>query len=57
MLYVLETNPGGYTWHLSSRHARHPDLEPDYASARYAQFGALDVVADQLIIKTRTEAK
>jgi len=56
MLYVLETNPGGYTWHLSSSHARHPDLDPGYASARYAQFGALDVVADQLIIKTRSAA-
>jgi glutathione synthase/RimK-type ligase-like ATP-grasp enzyme len=55
-LYILETNPGGAIWHLSSQFAHKPGHDPDYAKAKYAQFGALDVVADQLIIRTRAEA-
>ena len=54
-VYVFECNPGGNTWHLSSeigkftRHGRH-------RRALYNQFGALDVVAEALIEKTRVEA-
>ncbi len=55
-LFILETNPGGYTWHLSSEHSR-TTVDPDYEKARYSQFDALDVVADMLIHKTRTEAR
>ena len=54
-LYILEVNPGGAVWHFSSDFTRRRgDLT--YDAARYAQFNALDVVADQLIVKTRTEA-
>lgn len=56
-LYVIETNPGGYTWHLSSRHSRRPGYDPAFAEAKYSQFGALDVVAEQLIARTRAEAR
>jgi hypothetical protein len=56
-LYILETNPGGYTWHLSSNYSRRPGFDPQFAEAKYAQFAALDVVADQLIAKTRAEAR
>jgi hypothetical protein len=56
-LFVIETNPGGYTWHLSSNHSRRPGYDPDFASAKYAQFGALDVLAEQLIARTRAEAR
>jgi hypothetical protein len=53
-LYVLEVNPHGAVWHLSSPFAK--KIEPEYARARYAQFNALDRAADLLIQKTRTEA-
>jgi hypothetical protein len=53
-LFVLEFNPSGLTWHLSS---------PYFALAResfnlslYAQFDALAIVAEALIEKTRSEA-
>jgi hypothetical protein len=55
-LYVLETNPGGAVWHLSSDFARPPGYDRAYAARRYAQFNALDVVARQLIARTRAEA-
>jgi hypothetical protein len=50
-LYVPEVNPHGAVWHLSS-HTR----DPEYVRGRYAQFNALDLAADLLIQKTRTEA-
>jgi hypothetical protein len=53
-LYVLEVNPHGSVWHLSSSLAK--NLDPEYARARYAQFNALELAADLLIQKTRTEA-
>ena len=55
-LYILETNPGGAVWHLSSDFANTPDRDPKYRTERYTQFNALDIVADQLILKTRAEA-
>jgi hypothetical protein len=55
-LWILETNPGGYTWHLSSPHSRADGFDPDYVNARYAQFDALEVAAETLIAKTRTAA-
>ena len=60
-LYILETNTAGAVWHLSSLAyldylERFAGLGPDYLRARYAQFGALDVVAGQLIERTRAEA-
>lgn len=56
-LFVIETNPGGYTWHLSSNYSRRPGYDPAFAEAKYTQFGALDVVAGQLIARTRAEAR
>lgn len=53
-LYVLEVNPHGAVWHFSSPFAK--DLDPEYIRERYAQFNALDLAADLLIQKTRTDA-
>ncbi len=53
-LYVLEVNPHGAVWHLSSPFSE--NLDPEYVRARYAQFNALDLAADLLIQKTRAEA-
>ena len=50
-LYVPEVNPHGAVWHTSS-HTK----DPEYVRGRYAQFNALDLAADLLIQKTRTEA-
>ncbi len=54
-LYVLEVNPHGNVWHLSSPFAK--KVDPEYVRARYAQFNALDRAADLLIQKTRTDAR
>jgi hypothetical protein len=53
-LYVLEVNPHGAVWHLSSPFSK--DADPAYVRSRYAQFNALDLAADLLIQKTRAEA-
>jgi hypothetical protein len=53
-LYVLEVNPHGAVWHLSSPFSK--DADPAYVRSRYAQFNALDLAADLLIRKTRAEA-
>jgi hypothetical protein len=53
-LYVLETNPTGYTWHLSSRLGK--IAQQRLGIDRYAQFDALSVAADALIERTRAEA-
>lgn len=53
-LFVLEVNPGGLTWHISSDYGR--GLQRKYALDLAAQFGALDVIADALIEATRREA-
>jgi hypothetical protein len=53
-LVVLEMNSGGWTWHLSSDHGIHQqhDQHLDY----YAQYNALNVVADALANVTRRKA-
>jgi hypothetical protein len=53
-LYVLEVNPHGAVWHLSSTLAKR--MDPEHVRERYAQFNALDLAADLLIQKTRAEA-
>jgi hypothetical protein len=53
-LHVLEANPHGAVWHLSSPLAKRTD--PEHVRERYAQFNALDLAADLLIQKTRTDA-
>jgi hypothetical protein len=53
-LYVLEVNPHGVVWHLSSEFIK--NLDPEYVRERYTQFNALDLAADLLIQKTRAEA-
>jgi glutathione synthase/RimK-type ligase-like ATP-grasp enzyme len=54
-LYVMEINPIGDTWHFSSLAAKN-FYTAEYVRALYAQFGALDRVAQLLIEKTRAEA-
>jgi hypothetical protein len=54
-LYVLETNPNGYTWHLSSNLGK--SVQQRVGIDRYAQFDALSVAADVLIERTRAEAE
>ena len=53
-LWVLEVNPGGSTWHISSDYAA-PQREK-FGLDLHAQFGALDIIADALIDVTRREA-
>ena len=52
---ILEVNPRGESWHLSSNFAKHT-FTPGHRAELYEQFGALDVVAEALIEKTRGEA-
>jgi hypothetical protein len=53
-LYVLETNPGGFTWHISSPTSmRYP---PEVRDGLYSQFNALETAADVLVERTRGEA-
>jgi len=54
-LYVLEINPEGHTWHLSSELGKLAQERQNID--RYAQFDALSVAADALIEKTRAEAE
>jgi hypothetical protein len=54
-LHVLEVNPHGAVWHLSSPLAK--TMDPEHVRERYAQFNALDLAADLLIQKTRAEAR
>jgi hypothetical protein len=51
-LWVLEANPHGAVWHLSSSIPK----TPEHKRELYAQFNALDRAADLLIEKTRAEA-
>lgn len=55
-LYITETNPSGYVWHFSSVYGE-KIFPPDFRASMYAQFNALDRIADILIEKTRAEAK
>jgi hypothetical protein len=54
-LFVMEVNPKGDTWHLSSLLNKNFFTE-QHTRDLYAQFGALDRVAQSLIEKTRAEA-
>lgn len=55
LLYGIEVNSAGFTWHLSSDYTQ-PQREK-YGLDPYGQFGALDVIADALIDVTRREAE
>jgi hypothetical protein len=54
-LSILEVNPKGESWHLSSDFAVRT-FPPEHRAALYAQHDALSVVADALIAKVRAEA-
>ena len=54
-LFVMEVNPKGDTWHLSSYLKTDPFTE-QHRRDLYAQFDALDRVSQLLIEKTRAEA-
>jgi hypothetical protein len=54
-LYVLEVNPGGATWHLSSNLGKR--LQERNGYSYYEQFDAISVIADRLIHFTRREAE
>lgn len=53
-LWVIEANPRGNSWHLSSNHGRRRQRAKGYNL--YQQFDALSVAADALIEATRREA-
>jgi hypothetical protein len=55
LLYALEVNAGGLTWHTSSNLGI--ALQRDRRIDLVAQFGAREIVADALIEKTRAEAE
>ena len=55
-LFVLELNAAGTVWHLSSATAL-ARYSPKFRKKLYAQFDALDRIADLLIEKTRAEAR
>jgi hypothetical protein len=52
-LFVLEINPGGNTWHFSSKYGRRQRVE---GKKRQEQFDAFSIAADVLIERTRAEA-
>ena len=52
-LYVLEFNPGGNTWHFSSKFGQHQRVE---GKKRNEQFDAFKVAARVLAQRTRDEA-
>ena len=54
-LFVLEVNPSGLTWSMSSDYGL--ALQRKHGIDLYSQFGALDVIADALIEATRREAE
>lgn len=53
-LFVIEINSRGLAWHLSSAGSRR--FSEDLREAMYAQFNALDRIAEVLVEKTRAEA-
>jgi hypothetical protein len=57
-LYVLEINPGGNTWHFSSRHNAQVRARegPDYVRQLYGQLDAMATAAYALVDVTRREA-
>jgi hypothetical protein len=52
-LFLLEINPGGNTWHFSSKTGQSQRVE---GRKRDEQFGAFQVAAKVLIDRTRSEA-
>lgn len=54
-LQVIETNPAGGTWHLSSQFT--PNYPDHVRGGLYGQFKALDVAADSLVEKVRSAAR
>jgi hypothetical protein len=54
-LYVIEVNPTGQVWHLSTEIGKKQQRE--FGVDYYNQFGALDVITDALIDLTRREAR
>jgi len=52
---VMEVNPAGKVWHFSSPLAMN-FFTAEHIADLYAQFGALDRIAQLLVEKTRTEA-
>lgn len=58
-LHVIEFNPGGLTWHLSSRGEKLDAARAQLGGrdALINQFGAFDVAARVLIERTRVEAE
>jgi glutathione synthase/RimK-type ligase-like ATP-grasp enzyme len=54
-LHVMEVNPEGDTWHLSSDFAK-ATFTAKHVRELYFQFGALERAADLLVEKTRAEA-
>jgi hypothetical protein len=55
LIYVLEINPSGLTWHISSDLGR--KRMRDHGIDYNKQFGSLDIIADALIDVTRREAE
>ena len=53
--FILEVNPKGESWHLSSDFALQT-FDPEHRAALYTQHDALSIVAISLIEKTRAEA-
>jgi hypothetical protein len=51
----MEANPEGLTWHFSSSLTKRI-FTPEHVRDLYAQFSALDRVADLLIERTRADA-
>ena len=54
-IYLLEVNPSGYTWHISSDYS--DNLRREHHIDYRTQFGAIDIIADALIDATRREAE
>ena len=57
-LFVLEFNPGGNTWHFSSRMSARPraNRPPEHEQRRHAQFDAFRTAARVLVERTNAEA-
>jgi hypothetical protein len=54
-IYILEVNPPGSTWHISSDYSK--EVRREHGLDYMGQFGALDIIADALIDATRREAE
>jgi hypothetical protein len=54
-LYVLEVNPGGQSWFLTSDAGK--EMQAEFGFDFYSQFGALDLIADRSIEIAREHAR